>query len=283
MTPNNRLLAAGLAFLVLLSFWGIQSRALEVDTDVLNLDSVKRTGMDWKIDLTVDIDFQPEDGSDAKTAPMSKPRLEVNYYEGMKTGSPDFNYLDPRPLNPKKDYFDYKISFKLPETFRGESIIEVCATDEDTELDCTSWQGWIPQKPEIDTSGSFDFPEGTDPRDEGLYESETWTVAISTASQMGIEFFGLDLPIRKLSGGLGLPTWWRCWDDEADRDGELEGGEVIDTGWQEVASQTPNERLDRATIPAGWSGELNLQLRVKRSGFDDRAGDYQGGIRLLLN
>lgn len=283
MNPKSRLLATGLVFLVLLSFWGIQTRALEVDTDDLNLKSVKRTGMDWKIDLTVDIDFQSEDGSDAEEASLNNPRLEVNYYEGMKTGISDFNYLDPRPLDPKKDYFDYKVSFKLSKTYHGESIIEVCVTDEDTELDCTSWQGWIPQKPEIATSGSFDFPEGTEPEDEGLYESETWTVAISTATQMGVEFFGLDLPIGKLFGDFGLPTWWRCWNDKADRDGALEGGEVIDTGWQEVASQTPNERLDRATILAGWSGELNLQLRIKRSGYDDRAGDYQGGIRLLID
>lgn len=284
MSKTNRKLILIVVLTLLISV-PVTTLAGQVNLEDLKVKSVKLTGMNWKVRLSIDISFSGGGGNNSSKEDSrgSYNHLQVNYYEDGNSGSHDFQYIDPRPLNPNRNYDDFEIMFHLPSSYRGESTIEVCEIPQDQDSCCTSWEGWIPRRPEIISSGGFDFPQGTDPNDEGLYSSEIWSIGISTTDQTSLTIIGSDLPIEVMAGGTELPTWWRCWNEKADNDGNLEATEKVDTGWKKVEKPMTEKRIKEITLQPGWSGEINLQLRIERSGLKDPAGNYQGDMGMFID
>jgi hypothetical protein len=82
-----------------------------------------------------------------------------------------------------------------------------------------------------------------------------------------------DCRLLRADLGAEIPTWWRIWDSNGDNDGELESGELIDTGWIPVAVFIGMNGTI-ITIPADWFGEIRFQLKMERSGHGNPAGHY---------
>jgi len=86
------------------------------------------------------------------------------------------------------------------------------------------------------------------------------------------------LPIGCEDPRYEIPTEWRVWDSISDKDGELDPGELVDTGWLPVAKfiETFDDRP--IIVPPGWVGKICFQARMIRRGLGDSAGDYSASL-----
>ncbi len=291
--PETVLLS--LLFVLIAISSGPKATADTPSVEDLQIDSIKKTGMSWRITGSVDI-FLNDDADDEEEDLFSflQDRVTLVYRVYDKEvydvdGEASYTFIEPRRFKLGKDYLDYKVRFFMPSLFTGESVIAAClqyelqGNDDDEEEVCTTWTGWIPQKPELVSSGSVDFDEGTGPRDNGTFTSEVWTIDVKTDLDTDVYLVSEDLPVSRLDdSATEIDTWWKFWDEGADDDGVLEAGEEVDTGWVKVESYSPNVRLQELTLPAGWDGELYVQLKMERNGLDDRVGYYSANLRLDL-
>ncbi|MFW6049342.1 MAG: hypothetical protein ACOC88_04120 [Candidatus Bipolaricaulota bacterium] len=285
--------AALLGLLSLLFFLATAGDALAETPTIedLQIDEIKKTGINWRITGSVDVLSSDEEG-DGGLLDRFRDRAtlvyRVYYAEDYDVGGEAYyTYTEPRLFKIPKDYIDYKVRLFVPSVFRGESVIEACLApvkggdDGDGGEICTTWEGWIPQEPQIDTSGSLDFDDGTAPGDSGTFESGIWSVEIKTDVETDVSLISQDLPVSRLDDPESeIPTWWKFWDEGADEDGVLEQGEQVDTGWVKIESYSPHMVLHELELPAGWDGELYVQLKMERSGLDDRAGYYSANVRV---
>ena len=122
-------------------------------------------------------------------------------------------------------------------------------------------------------SGGLDFSLGTQPSDSGEFLSNQWILSVDASGVMTVCLDTKDCRLQSSDLDAKIPTWWRVWDSTSDNDGILEDGELIDTGWIPVADFIAMNGAI-ITIPAGWSGEIMFQLKMKRSGYGNRAGHY---------
>lgn len=119
----------------------------------------------------------------------------------------------------------------------------------------------------------LDFSLGTQPSDSGEFLSNQWILSVDASGVMTVCLDTKDCRLQSSDFDAKIPTWWRVWDSTSDNDGILQDGELIDTGWIPVADFIAMNGAI-ITIPAGWSGEIMFQLKMKRSGYGNRAGHY---------
>jgi hypothetical protein len=132
-------------------------------------------------------------------------------------------------------------------------------------------------------SRGLDFSLGTQPADSGEFLSNQWILSVVDASAgMTVSLDTEDCRLQHADLAAEIPTWWRVWDSTSDNDGILDDGKLIDTGWIPV---TQFIAMNGAiiTIPPGWSGEILFQLKMKRSGYGNRAGGYSCSLRAEVN
>lgn len=125
-------------------------------------------------------------------------------------------------------------------------------------------------------SGNLDFLLGTDPWDSGEFLSNQLILSVTDASAgMTVTLYTKSCQLQCTDPGAEIPTWWRIWDSNADEDGELESGELIDTGWIAVADFIADWDKFEIEIKPPWSGKIRFQLKMERKGYGNPAGYYE--------
>jgi len=124
-------------------------------------------------------------------------------------------------------------------------------------------------------SGGLEFLVGTQPSSAGVFESTYWILSIVDAGEamiVTLDTLGCHLVCSALD--TEIPTWWRVWDSIGNHDGELDPGELVDSGWIPVSDFIIDWNDETISIPLGWTGGINFQLKMERSGLGDPAGHY---------
>jgi len=132
--------------------------------------------------------------------------------------------------------------------------------------------------------GGLEFLDGTQPTAAGVFESTHWILSIVNADDgmtVTLNTEGCRLMCSDL--GVEIPTWWRVWDSTSDQDGELDPGELVDSGWIPASDFIVHWNNDTIEIPLGWTGEINFQLKMERSGLDDPAGYYSTDLNVTVS
>lgn len=226
----------------------------------------------WVVQLTLDVVHN--DNGNNPLAQVSN--LTIRAYDELDGQVAE--YVD-HPFHPHSgsSVNDYPVSIEIPKSASGNLVIEACAKH-GNNLGCTTWEGWIPQESSYKFSGGLEFLSGTTPPAVGVFESTHWILSIDACGPMTATLDTLNCRLLCTDLDAEIPTWWRVWDSNADADGELEPGELIDTGWIPVADFIAHWNQYKIEIPAGWSGDINFQVRMERSGVADLAGSYSATL-----
>ena len=261
--------------------WLINGFADAPELSDLQVISSTSLGDVWLVQLTLDVAHQP-------LAAVSNLKLRAYDYEEYKKHGSQGAVLvaesidHPVQANNGNFVNDYPVSIEIPKSASGHLVIEACAKH-GNEQGCTTWEGWIPQESSYEFSGGLDFSLGTQPADSGEFLSNQGILSVMDASAgMTVSLDTKDCRLQHADLDAEIPTWWRVWDSHADADGKLEPGELIDTGWIPVAEFI---KMNGAiiTIPAGWSGNILFQLKMKRSDYGNRAGHYSCALGVEVN
>lgn len=140
-------------------------------------------------------------------------------------------------------------------------------------------------------TGSLQISNGWNPYDEGTYpdpitDEDAWVLHIQTgASAAKISLDTTACPLMRI-GHVG-PYWeilteWRAWDGTSNQDGQLDPGELVDSGWLPVVTFMETFQDDPIIVPSGWTGEICFQVRMTRYGLGNSAGDYSAALTVSV-
>jgi len=221
----------------------------------------------WVVQLTLDVSHQP-------LAAVSN--LTLKAYDEL--GGQVAEYVD-YPFHPHSGNFvnDYPVSIEIPKSASGYLVIKACAKH-GNDWGCTTWEGWIPQEGSHVFSEGLAFTDGTAPTADGEFESTLWILSVNACGIMTVTLDTLNCRFLCAYLATEVPTWWRVWDSNSDNDGELDSGELIDTGWIAVADFIAHWNEFEIVIPPGWSGEIRFQAKMERNRLANLAGSYSATL-----
>ena len=132
-------------------------------------------------------------------------------------------------------------------------------------------------------SGGLGFSSGIQPLDSGNFFSEQGILSVDASAGMIVSLNTENCRMQSTDFDTEILTWWRVWDSNANADGKLEPGELIDTGWMPVEQFIAIYSGSKIIIPADWSGEIRFQLRMERKGLGNPAGHYSCALGVKVD
>jgi len=279
----EKTVAIFLFFILAIVYCGIVALA---DAPVLNDlkldqrldDPITSFGEFWKVHLTLDLSHQP-------IAAVSNLKLRAyDYKEYEDYGSQGAQLVaesidHPVQANSGNFVDDYPVSIEIPKSASGHLVIEACAKHGNNG-GCISWEGWIPQEPSYEFSGGLEFLYGIQPPTAGIFVSTQWILSIDACGIVTVTLDTLNCCLLCEDPAAEVPTWWRVWDSNSDNDGELDLGELADSGWIAAADFVAHWNESLIVAPPGWSGEMRFQVKMKRSGIADPAGTCSATLKV---
>ena len=136
-------------------------------------------------------------------------------------------------------------------------------------------------------SGSLQIKNGWNPYDEGTYpdpikDEDAWVLHIQTddtAARISLNTAACRLVrIGHVGPYWEIPTEWRVWDSTSNQDGQLDPGELVDSGWLPVVTFMETFQDNPIVVSSGWSGEIYFQVRMTRYGLGNNSGDYSAAL-----